>query len=142
MVRKNTRTPFESFEGQSQSGHYIRLTFSMLKHDAWKNLKPIAKTLYIHLKMKYRGMGRGVELECTYKEINQKIGLNDKSTKSAFDDLIQKGFIEVIENNQARMKANRYKFSDKWLHFGLSQFEYNKSLRKVVVHKESAVNST
>ena len=125
---------FQPFESQSKTGRHIRITASMIKHPAWKSLKPIAAKLYMYLKLKYRG-GEEISFKCTYSEITNEVGLGDSSIKSAFDDLISKGFIEVVENNRYRVQANLYKFSYKWQHYGAPEFEYCPKQRKVVIKK-------
>jgi len=142
MGNKKRDSKFEPFEGKSKTGRHIRLTASMLQHRAWKELKPIGFKLYALLKTKYAGIDRGIEFECTYKEILQKTRLVDDSTKKAFDDLIRKGFIEVVENNRSRMKANKYKFSSKWQHYGEPEFEYIEKKRKAVIHKINPPDSS
>ena len=114
--RKAEFQPFEGFSTGSESRH-ARITLSMVKNPAWKKLKPIAVKLYVYLKMKYRGTAESIRFTCTYKEVNAVLGLSDKSIKAAFTDLIEKGFIEVEEDNSRRMRANIYRFSDKWKSF-------------------------
>jgi hypothetical protein len=126
---------YKPFESSTKTGRYSRISASMLKSEAWIKLKAIAVKLYIYLKLKYMGNPHNIEFQCTYKEINQHIGFNDTSIKSAYDDLIKKGFIKVIENNQSRMKSNKYKFSDNWQYYNNSNYEYIETQRKVVIHK-------
>ncbi len=127
---------YKEFESRNKTGRFVRLSYDMLNSEAWKDLKTIAVKLYVYLKTKYNGSEISIEFECSYSEINNKLRFSDKSIKSAYDDLIAKGFVEVLENNRARMKANKYKFSEKWKHYGKPNFEYLAPLRKVVIRKD------
>jgi hypothetical protein len=131
--RKIDYMHYESFESETNQGRYSRISASMQRSEAWKQLKPIAVKLYVYLKLKFWGKEHKIKFICTYKEINQHIRLNDKSIKSAYDDLIKKGFIIVVENNQSRMKSNKYKFSEHWKLYNSPRFEYIESQREVVI---------
>lgn len=41
-------------------------------------------------------------------------GLDERNVKRAFSELMEKGFIELLENNKYRQKPNVYKFSVNW----------------------------
>ncbi len=115
MGRKPIRNAtFQPFEGESKNGRHVRITFSMMKSQAWKQLKAISVKLYLYLKLKYRGDASIITFTCTYKEVYGELSLCDRSIKAAFDDLINKGFIELEENNRHRMKKNVYRFSENW----------------------------
>lgn len=112
---KKPMANFHPFEGRTRGGgsRHIRITKDMMRSPAWKGLKPIAVKLYVYLKLKYRNDGV-ITFTCTYAEILSEVGLSDRSAKAAYDDLIKRGFIEVVENNRHRMQKNVYRFSDKW----------------------------
>jgi hypothetical protein len=137
MPSRKAITPFEQFEGNSKQGHHIRITKDMMRRQAWIELSPIGVKLYLFLKSKYRGKVEGSLFQCTYKEIRKAAGFFDKSIKSAFDDLIMKGFIEINQNNQARRLPNIYRYSDKWQYYGNPEYEYLSAQRKVVIHAKS-----
>jgi hypothetical protein len=138
MPSRKPITPFEQFESKYKEANHIRISKDMMRRRVWIELSPIGVKLYLYLKSKYRGKIEGSLFKCTYKEIRKATGFYDKSIKSAFDDLIKKGFIEVVQNNQVRRLPNIYRYSDKWQYYGKPEFEYLPAQRKVVIHTKSS----
>lgn len=97
---------------------------SMLKSPAWMSLKPRAKVLYLYMKAQYYGVKEKNKPEQNplYFVFNQamwkttyKLYTNNKSFYEDRDQLIEKGFIEIIETGKLTRTKNIYKFSDKWI---------------------------
>lgn len=104
----------------------------MVTHERFKKLNPSAKILCLYCQIQRKSREGRANL---YK-FNRQNGTNynheqgyftmptkrikefglDVSTcrKRSFKELIENGFIEVIENNRLRHKENIYKLSTKW----------------------------
>ena len=136
---KAVHATFEPFESTAKHpNRYVRFAFNMIDSKAWRELKPISVKLYQYLKLNYKNNPHKLDFIASYSHIKEHVGFCDASIKSAFDGLIKNGFIEIVENNRHRMKANIYMFSDNWHHYGKRYYSYNKELRKVLI--DSSVN--
>lgn len=88
---------------------YISIAETMLKHKKFMSLKSSSKTLYIY--MKYWACGR---IEFEYAISMSKSFMSANTFLKSKDELVDKGFIEVIEIGKFTRTTNKYKFSNKW----------------------------
>lgn len=103
---------------------------SMLLSDTWQSLKKSTQNLYIYCRVQSRSRaGRAClfkharEYETKYdsdiefvfpaKHI-EKYGLDRRNFKRGLTELIQAGFLEIVEQNNHRRDVNVYRFSNKW----------------------------
>lgn len=130
---KKAKYKKRSYESdQSSSDVSANIYYSMMISDAWKDLKPRAKEVYLAMKMqKYSQKRKPYSLENDgelfhYQEDDfyfnrfkwqDEFGLcsnNPNSFKKDVDDLIAHGFIEIVRNGKNARVKSVYRYSDKW----------------------------
>lgn len=86
--------PFESSMGGSE--HFTRIFDSMLKHQSFKNLSSSARSVYLILKLQYRGesFSTGSKVVCPYRTFNE-YGIQNKTASRALTELEKAGFIRI-----------------------------------------------
>ena len=116
MARKKRYTP-EHFETTASSEHFTRLYDSMLKSEAWKDLNHASRTVYLVLKMQYKGDFSGKTIQCPYK-VFQEYGMNTSTIRSALRGLEEHGFIKVehgvMVTRNLHREPNEYTFISDW----------------------------
>lgn len=121
MARKNKNDTYGllDFESHSKKGKHLRLTDNMMESPAWQQLSVYAEHVYVRMKKKfnYRNVD---DVSLTYKEGTQKMG-KDRYT-SALDELIDHGFIKIMDGGWTVQKATIFGFSDQWKHYGTDKF--------------------
>lgn len=100
----------------------------MMDSEAWEQLDCYSATLYVHMKKKYNKSNEQ-DISFTYKE-GMKLMSKPKFTQ-AIDQLIECGFIELVEQNWNTRKCNIYGFSDKWQLYGTDKFKINKRKKRL-----------
>lgn len=123
MAKKRKYRP-KSFESSIAAGEPSASIFmSMLRSPAWMNLKPRAQILYLYMKAQYYGVRerRKPEQNPMYFVFNQalwkktyKLYSNNTSFYADRNQLIEHGFIEIVETGKLTRTKSIYKFSDKW----------------------------
>ena len=107
MSRK--KAPFHSYEGRKSKDKHIRLTEDMMLNPNYLKLSSSAKEVYSYMKL----------WACGEIEFNYAISLALKYTSrntfiKAKNELLEKGFIELVSGNKFAHIPNRYKFSTNW----------------------------
>lgn len=128
--KKYTKKSYES--DQSNSDVSANIYHSMLISDAWKDLKPRAKVVYLAMKdQKYSQRRKPISIENDsdlfhYQEDDfyfnrakwcNEYGLcagNHTSFESDVKALIEHGFIEIVRNGKTARVKSIYRYSDKW----------------------------
>jgi hypothetical protein len=111
MAKRKT-TPFKPWETAAQGGiekRYIRCGNSQMLHPAMRSLSANAFRIYLYMRLEAGGEREFVYTRSKYKDL-----CSNEAFQRAKNELIEKGFITVKENNAHRQKANIYEFSDKW----------------------------
>lgn len=114
------RKSYETRKPGSNTGEpFVALYFSMLGSDAWRSLKPRAQMLYINMRAQF-GNGKG-ELQEEQFYFNRalwkktlKLYSNDASFYADRDELIEHGFIEVLECGKTMRSKSIYRYSNRW----------------------------
>lgn len=111
-MARTKKTPFPPWQTKKPDGiekRYVRLGNSLLLDANCMALSGNAFRLYVYSLLEAEGK---IEFEMPHRKY---IKLMTKPTfiKSR-DELIEKGFIEVAQNNANLRKANVYRFSDQW----------------------------
>ncbi len=124
--QKNRRASFEPFESRSANSRYLRITSDMMRSKAWGELDPFDVTVYVYLKEQYKsyrdGSDNSREIELTYEGMS-KI-MSPGRFKKSIDNLVEKGFIDLVEHNPHRKRATVYGFSDRWHDYGTEHFKH------------------
>ena len=141
MSKRKTRAAPEvkRFETDNAKGGFVRIYSDMLFSNAWNNLTPAAKNLYLfclyarfhqtktekqYLAEKYGNddfdyfFFNESRFIIQDKRDSMHYGIYSKGNGKLFrrdrDLLITNGFIEIVEQNKHRMQKNVYKLSAKW----------------------------
>lgn len=130
MPRKKKDYGFKPFEKDlsSPDNHHIRLTRSMLSSKAWKSLTMHSKVLYMEMKNKYTGNNEN-DISFTYKEAMEI--MNDRTFTKCVDQLIECGFIKLLEQNWTLRKPNIYGFNDQWKYYETAKFDIKPRKKRV-----------
>ena len=128
--KSKQNTKYRDYLATGGGGNYGIIYEDMLKHPVYKSLSLGAKQFYTICRIQARskastqclykhGVETGVEYDTscfvlTSKHLEQYGYRRNHSTRY-FNELIEKGFIERVENNAHRHKVNVYRFSRKWL---------------------------
>ena len=120
MARKHKFTP-KNFEKVGASNLSCTLYASMLQSPAWYALSPKAKELYTYMKLQQYGQapieGYGADCFVFNQAMYTKVYPIYKSGaqfRRDRDQLIEYGFIEMVECGRFTRTKNIYKFSAKW----------------------------
>ena len=108
---KNVSRLFKKHESKHIYDRAERLAIDMLQSWAYRGLSPYAKTLLIELKRK-------TVLEpdhpLIYTRSEAKEMMDERTFIKARDQLVQEGFIDIVEDNSEIRKPHIYTFSDRW----------------------------
>lgn len=120
MARKHKFTP-KNFEKVGASNLSATLYASMLQSPAWYALSPKAQVLYLYMKLQLYGQnpieGYGADCFVFNQAMYAKVYPIYKSGaqfRRDRDQLIEYGFIEMVECGRFTRTKNIYKFSAKW----------------------------
>lgn len=132
MSKSKNQVPNDPLTSCWKRENYAPIYKGAVTHERFKKLNQSAKLLYIycqiqrksktgkdHLYKFNRQNGTNYDPDKGYftmptktlKEFNIDVGT---CRKRAFPELIENGFIEVVENNRYSHKENIYKLSAKW----------------------------
>lgn len=83
--------------GRSKSdGQFASMPYPMLRSAAWRSLKGPAIKVFLELHTRYWGGNNG-ELSLSLGEAARILGIGKATAQAAFDELIEKGFIEMTK---------------------------------------------
>jgi len=113
MAKKKKRQ-FRSFESSNIydcfEDNYLCLTKSMLDNENWLSLPGNSKTLYIYMKLWAYGRE---QFKFSYSLANKFIK-NNKTIYNSINQLVERGFIEIVSISRQVGYGTTYKFSDRW----------------------------
>lgn len=113
MPKKITEfKPWETKNTNGRENRYIRIGVTMTASDAFRDLSNSAVRVYVNMLMEAGGKHR---FRFPYNKY--RCYMSKPTFFKARDDLINHGFIEIVQNNRNLRKANEYCFSDKWKSF-------------------------
>lgn len=128
--QKYKKKAYES--DQSTSDVSANIYYSMMMSEAWKDLKPRAKDVYLAMKMqKYAQKRKPISIEpdnelFQYQEDDfyfnrgkwcmeyELCSGNHTSFERDVKTLIEHGFIEIVRNGKNARVKSVYRYSDKW----------------------------
>lgn len=124
MGKKNSINPFDDVDGVNPYNHcaFSRLTDDMALSKVYQSLSADAKNVLSICKLCRRFHTKNKLLDnplCFYfnRNLQERYGLkNPNKTRIAIIELVQKGFLDVKENNSHAHTKNIYAFSSKWRH--------------------------
>jgi hypothetical protein len=121
MGRKKKDYGFKMFEKSATADNrHIRITLNMMESKAWKKLTVHSRVVYQEMKAKYTGSNEN-DISFTYKEATEI--MNDRTFTKCIDQLIECGFIKLIQQNWTKREPNIYGFSEQWKLYGTNNIE-------------------
>lgn len=103
------RTNKQSWKGKIGDTSFVMLYSSLYNSNAYRDLKPISKDIYIGMVLYAKGNYITEYPYRIYKNICSKA-----TFQSAIKELVEHGFIEMISSGKFNHRPNEYKFCDKW----------------------------
>ena len=88
------------------------LVHSFLEEEAWLDLTSNAKVAYIYLRKQKRNKEDNEEIKLTYRDNDQLLPF--KTYYRAKKELIEHGFLELVDLGGLEKRPNKYRFSNKW----------------------------
>ncbi len=133
MSKKKHSCPYQKGTFIDKDLVLSRAFISMSKHG-----RMILILLYLKcIKRKSKGKRGGYiiinngELELSYKEL-YSIGLKNQQIARGFDDVIEKGFIEMVDRGgKGKGSYNLYKVIDDWTDYGGEEFKERKRQKSI-----------
>ena len=111
MARKKI-TPFEPWETKNTDGvekRYFRMGATLMASEQMRSLSPSAFKIYCYMRLESAGNRSFKFPHAKYRSYMSK-----PTFLKAKQELIDKGFIDVVQNNKNLRKSNIYAFSDRW----------------------------
>jgi Helix-turn-helix domain len=107
--RSKTRRPKRGqrvlVNGRSEeSAHHVRLYGRHMGSPAWRSLSPVARCLYVELKLLYVGTNNG-RLFLSVRMAAERINVSKTTAGLAFKELEDRGFIRLAKPSSFNMKA-------------------------------------
>ena len=100
-------------KGRNEYEQYTKLSYRMLRSDAFRSLSGGALKVYLELRYRFNGGNNG-RLTLAMDEAARLLGIGKATAVRAFAELIEKGFITLVKRGQwyGRM-ASEYAVTDK-----------------------------
>ena len=100
-------------KGRNDSEQYVKLSYRMLRSDAWRSLGGPAVRVYFEIRTRYMGRNNG-QLTLSLDEGARLLGLGKATVGRALTELQTKGFIVRIKMGQWHgRQATEYAITDK-----------------------------
>ena len=106
------KTPFSPWETKKNDGiekRYIRLGASQMASEPMRALSNSAFKIYCYMRLESGG-----KKEFTFPHQKYQSYMSKPTFFDAQKELVEKGFIDVIQRNKNVRKANVYAFSERW----------------------------
>jgi len=114
---------FESI--RLNGGRFIKICDDMMKAMAWQKLSIRQRGLYLELKRQFVSRSDGSTTELEIYILHSQFKNNYKSKNTLFDDvdqLIENGFIKVVQHGKYARQPNIYGFTDEWKMYNTPEF--------------------
>lgn len=114
-MARTKKVPFQPWESRNVDGaekRYFRLGATIMASEAMLSLSSSAFRVYCHMRLESGG-----KKSFRFPFNKYKIFMTRPTFVKARDELIEKGFVETVQNNKNLRKANIYCFSEKWKQF-------------------------
>lgn len=109
---RRKKTPFAPWETTKIDGieqRYFRMGASFMASEIVRGLSSSAFKIYCYMRIESAGKKEFRFPHCKYQSFMSK-----PTFFKARDELVEKGFIEIAQNNRNLRQANVYRFSEKW----------------------------
>ena len=100
-------------KGRNESEQYVKLSYRMLRSDAWRSLSGQGLKVYFELRARYNGGNNG-QLTLSLDEAARLLRMSKTTAKRAVAELEEKGFIIMTKRGQwYGRQASEYAVTDK-----------------------------
>lgn len=114
---------FREWENPVTKDRYIRMPHEAINHEAFASLSVYAKVLYMYMKdwaygskefvEKHKNGGYG-EFEFSVRFAKSVLNCSIQKALNTIKELIDKGFIERMNNSTYSKGVSRFRFSNRW----------------------------
>lgn len=113
-MAKKKKKQFRPFESSNVidcfEDNYLCITKSMMMNKNWLSLTGNSKTLYFYMKLWAYGRE---QFKFSYK-LAQSFIKNHKTIYNSINQLVEKGFIDIVSISKQVGYGTTYKFSERW----------------------------
>lgn len=109
------KTPFPPWETRNADGiekRYIRMGATIMASGAMMDLSSSAFRVYCYMRLESSG-----RKDFRFPYSKYRAYMSRPTFLKARDELVEKGFINIVRNNRNLRKANDYAFSERWKAF-------------------------
>ena len=106
------KTPFQEWETKNDDGierRYFRMGISIMASESMRSLSPSAFKIYCYMRIESGGKRSFKFPFSKYRSYTTR-----PTFEKALKELVDKGFVDVIQRNGNLRKANIYSFSSRW----------------------------
>ena len=97
-------------KGRSKSLPFVKLEQWVMRCPAWRDLDPVARCLYLEIKIRFNGSNNGsIGFGC--REAAEALGVGPDTASRAFKSLEAHGFVQVT----TRSTFNQKRLTREWL---------------------------
>ena len=104
---------------------FYGLTKKMVDSKAWAKLDSYDKEAFLHIAIKCRGLENIRDLSLTFEEAG-KFGQSTHRFNKSIGNLVDYGFIDIIQSGGVWKKCNIYGLSERWRGYGSNNFKEGK----------------
>ena len=111
-MARTKKTPFAPWESKADGGiekRYFRMGATLMASEAMRGLSPSAFKIYCYMKIESGG-----KKEFCFPHTKYQSYMSKPSFFKARDELVEKGFVDVVQNNKNLRRANIYAFIERW----------------------------
>ena len=129
---KKAKKVHESFESFYTNGRFLKITSDMVQSVAWDELSLMEEGLYIKFKQKYTKYKDATDNRnnITMPKNEYQKFMNMRTFWKCTDNLIEKGFIRVIQDRWTTRESTIYGFSEQWKFYKTESFLINSQDRR------------
>lgn len=111
-MAKHKITPFEPWETKNANGvekRYFRMGATLMASEQMRSLSSSAFKIYCYMRIESGG-----NRSFKFPHVKYRSYMSKPTFQKAKQELIDKGFIDVVRNNKNLRMANIYAFSERW----------------------------
>jgi len=123
---------YEEFESNRENGKFHKIADDMIKSIVWQSLSLIERALYYEFKAKFTKYKDGTtntnDISMPRSEYTKL--MNERTFWKCVDNLIELGFLRVVESRWTTRECTIYGFSTQWKYFNTDKFKINECDRR------------
>lgn len=111
-MARTKKTPFAPWESKADGGmekRYFRTGATIMASEAMRGLSSSAFKIYFYMRIESGG-----KREFKFPYTKYSSFMSKPTFFKARDELVERGFIDIMQNNRNLRQANIYAFSERW----------------------------